>query len=120
MASRPLVLHGSEKHPQLPAIFDDPAFTFNGKKGLWIDRHDHPAVLRCGAGQSTTKTATREGIDQTELAGFGTTITKTREGLDQSEVAAPGTLITNTKEGVDQAEVANWRSREPIHQTGAS
>jgi hypothetical protein len=125
MRSRPLVLHGSEHQPQLPSILDNPAFSFDGKSGLWVDENGQPAILKCNAVPGTTKTATREGIDQTEIAGFGTTSTKTREGTDQSEVTTPGTLITETREGIDQTEAASWstyntRTREGIDQTEAT
>jgi hypothetical protein len=120
MNFRPLVLQGSEQNPQLPSVFDDPAFTFDGKTGLWVDQDGHPAILRCSS-PATTKTATREGIDQTEVAGFSTTITKTREGTDQAEVTGMSTVITETREGIDQTEVASWsthntRTREGVDQ----
>ena len=57
----------------------------------------------------TIKTATREGIDQSESSvnQFTTTITKTRESIDQSESANShffSTMITETREAVDQSE----------------
>jgi len=122
MTSRPLILHGSEQHPQLPSVFDDPSITFDAKIGLWVDEDGHPAILRCSTAPGTTKTATREGIDQTEIVGLNTTITKTREGLDQTEVTGLITSITETREGIDQAEAASWstyntRTREGTDQS---
>jgi hypothetical protein len=125
MISRPLVLHGSEQHPQLPSIFDDAAFYFDGKSGLWVDQNGHPAVLGCNAAPATSRTATREGLDETDAAGLSTTITKTREGMDQADFAGPSTVITETREGIDQTEATSWsthntRTREGIDQTEAT
>jgi hypothetical protein len=57
----------------------------------------------------TIKTATREGIDQSEssVSQVSTTITKTRESIDQSESVNShyfSTMITETREAVDQSE----------------
>jgi hypothetical protein len=64
----------------------------------------------------TTVTATREGIDQSEItlfeaSQFGeTTLTKTIEGVDQSELSDVlssqfgETTFTRTREGADQDE----------------
>jgi hypothetical protein len=105
MSLRPLLLQGSERHPDLPNVLDNPTVHFDGATGLWMDREGRPAVLVGGACVGTNKTATREGMDQSEYASATTTrITKTREGTDQTEVVSGSTLNTRSREGVDQPE----------------
>jgi hypothetical protein len=107
MILRPLLLHGSERHPDLPSVLDDPTIHFDGESGLWIDEEGRPAILSRSAAPGTTKTATREGMDQAEIAGFSTTrITKTREGTDQTEFISGSTHNTRTREGIDQTETS--------------
>lgn len=106
--------------------------------GLWLNKERVPFIKQIinsnGAELETTKTATREGIDQSEVTNYcdQTLITKSREGVDQSEVSnsfdSPtgitrsresadqsensfsifnGTRLTDSREGADQSEVSN-------------
>lgn len=123
------VLLGRKKLPpeRLPSedqIYDDDL-------QLWIDKSSgtplvscvrtHPQQSQVG---ETVKTASREGIDQTEgtcFEGtkFGETIlTETREGADQSEGATllssefGETVHTRTREGADQTEGYSFRASQ--------
>jgi hypothetical protein len=102
MSARPIVLLGSEQVLRTARMAEDSTLHFDGRVGVWRDREGRMAIS--GGGPTTTKTATREGIDQSEVAMLATLITKTREGVDQSEATAPTTLITETGEGIDQSE----------------
>src|SRR5690606_18981920 len=97
---------------------------YDPERQLWVSlTTGEPIVLRTSPHESefgeTVVTATREGLDQSEITGlsaseFGeTTMTKTAEGQDQSEVSAHmasefgETTLTRSREGHDQAEVSD-------------
>lgn len=84
--------------------------------GYWICEDGKPLITRMieSTNESligqTTKTATRESIDQAESVFGQTTLTKTREGADQTESSSTifaQTMITETGESVDRAEKAS-------------
>ena len=90
---------------------------FNIKLGLWETEGGDVVIesiikSRQLMNLQTMKTATREGIDQSEISFSmqNTMITKTREGVDQSEAVDncfDRTSITDTREGIDQSESAS-------------
>jgi len=96
---------------------------------LWVSlTTGEPVVLQKATRGSefgeTVVTATREGLDQSEISGlsaseFGeTTLTKTVEGHDQSEVSELAsefgeTIMTRSREGHDQTELSGDWLLEP-------
>ncbi len=86
MAMRPIILHGAEKCAVDSTGGEDKAVRFDGAIGIWRDADGHSIVAKT-RGPGTTKTATREGIDQSEVSAMSTVLTYTREGLDESERA---------------------------------
>lgn len=99
-------------------IEENSTIHYNLIKGLWETDSGKSVVLDyLKYNLSTTKTATREGIDQSESSQFGQTIiTKTRESADQSEISSFGdTLITETREGVDRSEGTNYSFGQTIN-----
>lgn len=86
MAGRPIILLGVEKTLPVPTIWADPTFRFDGRVGVWRTADGCFAVSSAGV-PGTTKTATREGVDQTDVSFMSTLQTETREGVDQSERA---------------------------------
>lgn len=117
----PFVLLGRVKVPSDGPRSDDQVY--DPQLQLWLSRATgEPIVLqkplRGSEFGETTVTATREGLDQSEitdlsLSDFGETpMTKTSEGQDESEISAhvPSefgeTIITRSHEGCDQTEVS--------------
>jgi hypothetical protein len=89
----------------------DSKFHYNLIKGIWENECGYPIIInRIKNDLPTTKTATREGSDQSESLQFGpTSITKTRESIDQTELSDfGGTNITETQEGVDRTEISGF------------
>ena len=98
---------------------------YDEDRQLWVDAESGESVIlrekRSVASSTfgeTTSTATREGIDQSEVVGlnsskFGeTSLTETAEGADQSELSVFSssrfgeTSMTKTIEGADCSELA--------------
>lgn len=89
--------------------------SYNMVSGLWEDKNGIPFIrtvieneqtLQVG---ETIKTATREGIDQSDISlapATQTLITRTREGVDQSEKSTFDlrTILTSTREAIDRSE----------------
>ncbi len=95
------------REKQDPQQNEEPTICYDIVKGIWENESGNSIILEyLRYDFSTTKTATREGIDQSESSQMGQTIlTKTRESADQSELSSLGdTLITATREGIDRAE----------------
>lgn len=94
--------------------------------GYWVCKDGKPLIKKMieenndvALGQ-TTKTATRESIDQVESVFAQTTATKTRESVENSESSSPfpdQTTITRTREGVDQVESASSFAQTRITET---
>lgn len=88
------------------------------RRQIWLTADLQP-VVAAAHGESnfgeTTRTATREGVGQSDVSAvasdFGeTSMTRTREGVDQTEVVASDfgeTTVTMTAEGIDQSESAS-------------
>lgn len=85
MTTRPIVLQGTERF-EPSRHGGDVEMRFDGSAGVWRTSDGRLAV-RSADLPSTSKSATREGVDQSELVNFSTRITETREGIDQSERA---------------------------------
>lgn len=118
----PFVLKGRWQLPPESGPSNDEIY--DRHRQLWIDRESGEPLVRrmqnlvepSQLGE-TTITETREGADQSEVAGFTasqfgeTTVTKTREGADQFEISVlvssqfGETTVTATLEGADQSEV---------------
>ncbi len=80
---------------------------FNIISGLWIDQLNRAVVSSVrNILRETTKTASVEGIDQSEIShAFSTTFTRTREGSDQTENSLLfSTIITESRTAPDQSE----------------
>jgi hypothetical protein len=84
--ARPIILLGVEKNALVPTVWADPTFRFDGQVGVWRTTDGGLAVSSAGL-PGTTRTATREGVDQTDVSFMSTLQTETREGVDQSERA---------------------------------
>ncbi|TSA19399.1 hypothetical protein D4R75_09690 [bacterium] len=110
----------TNSHPLLK--FKEPVFTppvdnsshpnYDFELGYWIAEDGEPYVRKLINhfddklfGQ-TTKTATREGADQSESLFGQTIVTRTRESSDQSESVFGQTIATKTRESSDQSESA--------------
>jgi hypothetical protein len=121
---KPFILRAAK---QIPAELGPAANqAYDAEKQIWIDTNTGEAVVSqeladpIGASRfgETTITETREGADQTEVAGiqasrFGeTSMTKSMEGTDQGEGTYclssrfGETTSTATREGIDQSEVS--------------
>jgi hypothetical protein len=85
MATRPIVLLGSEQAHPASSAQDNTRFCFDPSIGVWRASDGRLAIL-VGGGPGTRITATREGTDETEVSTPTTRITETREGIDQVEV----------------------------------
>lgn len=112
MTLRPVVLQGAEPSGSAGTLFDSTDFSFDGATGMWRNCTGE-ALVDCASSLSTTKTATREAIDQTETSAiFGsqlpqTILTKTHEAIDTSDVSTVMSIMTETPEAIDQAERVN-------------
>ncbi len=118
-----IVLEGRQPlAPDRPLSAD---YHYDVERQIWIDeREGLPLVEVLINVNSATNfgetliTATREGVDQSEISTLGstqvgeTTMTKTHEGADQSEITSltastfGETTITRTHEGADQRELS--------------
>jgi hypothetical protein len=89
MATRPVVLQGSEQMPPNGGLAVGEGVWFDGISGVWRERQGGLAVRSVDA-PGTKATATREGTDQSEVSSaLSTQITKTREGADQADCTSP-------------------------------
>jgi hypothetical protein len=79
--------------------------------GYWVDKDGKPFVhslidhSESTLFAQTTKTATREGSDQSESLHGQSTVTRTRESSDQSESAFGQTIATKARESSDQSDL---------------
>ena len=96
MSTRPIALLGSEQLQRTGGGEGDSSHRFDGRVGVWRDGAGR-MVISAATSPTTTKTATREGIDQSEGSAQATLVTNTREGVDQAESTAPSTLVTETR-----------------------
>lgn len=101
---RPIVLMAAEPTPNVSSPFDTAGCRFDGPSGLWKNG-DGQALVDDGSDLVTTKTATQEALDESDVSGLTTRVTATAEGIDQSEASAFTTQLTETREAIDQAEV---------------
>jgi hypothetical protein len=67
MATRPIVLQGSEQIPPEAGTPDSQGVWFDGVSGVWRD-HQGGLAVGSAAHPTTRITATREGTDQTETS----------------------------------------------------
>jgi hypothetical protein len=103
------------EHVESPdSLFPEGTY-YNCDLGYWILPDNKPLIelIIHSEGKpivgQTTKTASREGIDQSEGISSQTSITRSRESVDQSESVVPiyaQTTITETREGIDRSERA--------------
>lgn len=98
-----------------PQNIDQEEVKYDLELGYWICEDGIPLINKMIESKNepllgqTTKTATRESIDQVESVFAQTGGTKTRESIDQSESATSifgQTIITRTRESADQTESA--------------
>lgn len=97
---------------QEPMTESDPChdlgeFKFNIISGLWFDETSRVLISSAvDIIRETTKTASVEGIDQSEISHMmSTNCTRTREGSDQTESSLHfSTIITESRTSPDKAE----------------
>jgi len=118
-----VVLRGRQAlAPERPLSAD---YHYDVDRQIWVDEREGTALVEVLANSvaptnfgETLITATREGVDQSEISALGasqfgeTTMTKTHEGADQFEIASLDattfgeTTLTRTHEGADQTETS--------------
>lgn len=111
----PLLMFKERATSQSDVIQDD--INYDVENGFWRCLDGKPLINKMIESNNepllgqTTKTATREGIDQVESVFAQTSLTKTRESADQTESANSilgQTTITRTRESADQAESSSF------------